>query len=78
MKEKKSIPEKHVKTIELVAYLMSQGFMPVGERQGEGKFRWAVFEDTEALRKAIEAFYSNSEAMRFFDFLRRAKQYLMD
>ncbi len=70
--------KKLIKSIELIAFLTYRGFSWIGEPLGDGRFKWAAFEDTQELRAAIDEFYRDSNERRLFDHHRRAKQFLLD
>ena len=77
-KTEKSIEKHRTKSVEEVAYLRFKGFKLVGEPVGDGRYKWALFEDSEKLQKAVEDFYNGSKEKLLFDQLRNAKQYLLD
>ncbi len=66
------------KSVEEIAFLRFKGFRLIGQPFGDGRYKWASFEDGQELRKAIEAFYNGSPEKRLFDELRNAKQFLLD
>lgn len=71
--------EKHLtKSVEEVAYLRFRGFRLIGSPVGDGRFKWASFERTDALDQALSDFYNGSDEKRLFDELRNAKQFLLD
>lgn len=78
MKVEKFTEKKHTKSVEEIAYLRFRGFKHIGPPVGDGRFKWACFEKTPQLEKAIEDFYNGSDAKRLFDELRNAKQFLLD
>ena len=81
MKEEKSMLKMttfETKSIEEIAFLRYKGFRLVGPPFGEGRYKWARFEDSFDLRSAVQSFYNGSTEKRLFDELRNAKQYLMD
>lgn len=66
------------KSVEEIAFLRFQGFRLIGQPFGDGRYKWASFEDSEELRGAIQEFYNGSGEKRLFDELRNAKQFLLD
>jgi len=66
------------KSVEEVAFLRAAGYKLNSEPIGEGRFKWASFEDSLELRQNVRDFYNGSPEKRLFDELRNAKQYLMD
>lgn len=78
MNVEKFTNKKLFKSVELIAFLSLRGFKWLGEPVRDGKYSWAAFEDTDALRQTVDEFYADSEARKLFDYHRRTKQYLMD
>jgi len=66
------------KSVEEVAFLRLKGFKLVGPPVGEGRFKYATFEDSDERRIATQNFYNGCDEKRLFDELRNAKQFLLD